>query len=53
MSEDMPPEWMWPFDDPLEEWFEEVDRRRKDRFGTPEDEEPSDMMSNEYAAGRR
>jgi hypothetical protein len=51
-SEDMPPEWMWPYDDALEEWFDQVDRRRKDRAGRPdEDEEPDDMMQNQLTKG--
>ncbi len=28
MEEDIPPEWMWPLDHALKQWFEEVDRRR-------------------------
>lgn len=52
MSEEVPPPWMWPFEDELELWFEEVDRKRKERFGG--DSEPEgEMMENEYARGRR
>jgi hypothetical protein len=48
----MPPEWMWPYDDALEEWFDQVDHRRKDRAGRPdEDEEPDDMMQNQLTKG--
>lgn len=50
----MPPPWMWPFDDALEQWFEEVDRRRKDRMGpSDDDDEPTDMMENELTKGMR
>lgn len=33
MSEDMPPNWMLPFEDELQIWFEEVERRREERYG--------------------
>lgn len=47
----MPPEWMWPFDDDLEVWFEDVDRKRKEKYGG--DSEPSEsMLENEFARGR-
>ena len=47
---------MWPFEDVLEDWFKEVDQRRKDRIGGPrdrDDEEASDMMQNEFTRGMR
>jgi hypothetical protein len=49
----MPPEWMWPFDDELTDWFEEVDRLRKEKYGHSGDTESADMMENEFAKGRR
>lgn len=55
MSEEMPPEWMWPLDDALESWFKEVERKRKDRFGGSGDDDDDDgtpMMHNEYAKDR-
>jgi hypothetical protein len=56
MEEEMPPAWMWPFDNELEEWFEEVDRKRRAKYspaGEDEDDEPiGDMMQNEFAKGR-
>jgi hypothetical protein len=51
MSEDMPPNWMLPFDSELELWFEEVDRRREDRYGGGAEESGS-MMENELTKGR-
>lgn len=53
-NEEMPPQWMWPFDEELEVWFEEVDRQRKNRFGSSDDDdEPMGaMMQNEYAKDR-
>jgi hypothetical protein len=44
---------MWPFEEPLEEWFDEVDRRRQSRLDRPDDEESGDMMENELTAGMR
>lgn len=32
-NEEMPPSWMWPYEDELESWFEEVERTRKERYG--------------------
>lgn len=55
MEEEMPPAWMWPFDQQLEEWFEEVERKRKSKYGadSDDDDEPmGDMMQNEFAKGR-
>jgi hypothetical protein len=56
-QDEMPPVWMWPFEDELEIWFEEVENKRKERFGTPGssgDEDGGDMMANEHelAVGR-
>lgn len=52
---EMPPEWMWPLDDLLSEWFEDVARRRKDGSGADDDdlEDAPDMMSNTLVAGRQ
>lgn len=52
-TDEMPPEWMWPHDDELELWFEEVDRARKERYGGGGDDSGSEtMLKNEYAEGR-
>lgn len=54
MSEDMPPAWMWPLPDVLEEWFDEVAARHKARYGGDSDrDEDVPMMQNDLAAGRR
>lgn len=47
-SEELPPEWMWPFDKPLEEWFEEVKTARDIKYGTGDDDDYGDVQ-NEYA----
>lgn len=46
---------MWPFEDELESWFEEVELQRKERFGGGSSSEPTDvpMTQNELAKGRR
>ena len=45
---------MWILDEELELWFEEVDRKRKEKYGLNDDSDSeSTMMSNEYAKGRR
>lgn len=49
LSEDMPPHWMLPFDEELTIWFEEVEARREQRYGSSEGNETTEMMSNEYA----
>lgn len=52
-SSEMPPEWMWIHDDDLVEWFEEVDRARKEKYGGGGDEsESGPMLKNEFAEGR-
>lgn len=51
---EIPPEWMWPLDDQLEEWFEAVTRARKEKAGVDDDlEDAPDMMQNSLVAGRR
>jgi hypothetical protein len=48
-SEEIPPRWMWPFNDEMEEWFEEVDFQRKQKYGGGDssgDQWAEDMDSN-------
>lgn len=54
LSEEVPPSWMWPFDEELVEWFEAIDEKRKDRYGGGDDSSSGGdgMMSNELAKGR-
>lgn len=51
----MPPEWMWPFDAELELWFEEVERKREEKYGGGESAGASSegMLANEYSRERR
>lgn len=50
IGKEMPPQWMWPFEDELELWFERVDAQRKEKYGGgSDDDETSPMMSNEFS----
>ena len=43
-EEEIPPGWMWPFPDELEEWFDEVKelrRQKNDRGGNGDPEAPN------------
>lgn len=53
-GDELPPSWMWPFEDELDIWFDGVDRARKEKYGggTSRDEDVP-QMQNELAAGRR
>lgn len=52
-TDEMPPEWMWPFPDDLELWFEDVKQARKERFsGGQDDNDDDDMVENELAPRR-
>lgn len=54
IKDEMPPRWMWPFEDELEIWFEEVERKREERYGGKGGSDDSvPMMSNELSKGRR
>lgn len=53
---EVPPEWMWPFDEELEHWFDDVDRKRRAKYGgedEPGGEVEGDVMENELAKGLR
>lgn len=47
MPNEVPPEWMWPFDDLLEEWFEDVMAARKSGMGM--DDEDDETFQNELS----
>lgn len=55
LEDEMPPEWMWHLDHELEPWFDEVERKREERYGARDDDrdERVPMMDNELARGRR
>lgn len=52
-SDDIPPEWMWPFDDLLEEWFEDVKASHKAGSSEVDNRTVVPMMSNDLAKDRR
>lgn len=52
-GEDMPPEWMWPFNEELEKHFDEVEKRRKRKYGEDEEEESGPMVQNELSRHMR
>jgi hypothetical protein len=54
LSDEMPPRWMWPFEDELEIWFEAVEEQRKARYGGGDSSGDTSvpMMKNELAQGR-
>ena len=54
-KDEMPPEWMWALEDPLEEWFEEVEAARAEKYGGRDNSRDTTvpMMSNSLAAGRK
>jgi hypothetical protein len=49
-TEELPPQWMWPFDDEIERHFERVRDARA--HGTSMDEDDGPMLRNEYARNR-
>lgn len=55
-DEDLPPEWMWPLSDELEDFFAEVTARRKEKYGdgggSSRDDEP-EMYQNELTRGMK
>lgn len=49
-TDEIPPRWMWFFEDELEQWFDDVDRARKSKWNDDYDdrEEPAQgYMYNE------
>lgn len=59
LEKEVPPSWMWPFEDELKEWFEQVKADRENRYGGDDADDDGDsggkpmMLSNEFARGRR
>jgi len=54
LSEDMPPSWMWPFEEELEVWFDEVHRKQEEKYGGGgSSDETVPMMGNQLADAKR
>lgn len=53
-EEEMPPEWMWPFDEEINSHLDQVMQDRKDKYSNPSPSGGDDgtMMSNEFARDR-
>ncbi len=53
-SEEMPPEWMWPFPEELNLWFEDVKAARDERMagGGKDDDDEGEMVENDLAPPR-
>jgi hypothetical protein len=51
-EDDIPPEWMWGFDDLLEEWFDDIRAARASGSTPTEQHTEVPMMENELASGR-
>lgn len=49
LKEEVPPQWMWPLDHELDDWFKQIDKLRKEKYGNTESGESGEMMQNEYA----
>ncbi len=52
LDEEMPPSWMWCHEDELTEWFDEVTRKRDEKYGKTSTDETVPMTTNEFAQGR-
>ena len=51
-QDEMPPGWMWPFEDELEAWFQDVTAARKNGWDAPgrkDEDEERPMAQNELA----
>lgn len=55
-GDEMPPAWMWPFEEELADWFEAVKQARDEKYGNSSDGTNAGssvpMMANEMAEGR-
>lgn len=51
-DDDIPPEWMWVFDELLEEWFDDIRKARTSDTGPTVKHTEVPMMENELATGR-
>lgn len=53
--DEMPPVWMWPFTERMNEWLDRITRERKERYsnGASSDAGDDDMQENALLAGSR
>lgn len=52
-EDDIPPEWMWPFETALDEWFKERKAEKATGSEASDDRTVVPLMENELTAGRR
>lgn len=56
-KEEVPPQWIWPFDDLVSEWFKTVEKAREKKFNNADNDsnwEETDLDENEgIAAAKR
>lgn len=50
LEEDIPPKWMWPFDEEMEHWFKVADERRNNGGEAGDEEE---YEENLFARGMK
>lgn len=54
LTEDMPPEWMWPISEALNDHFDAVKKRHEEKYGTGDkDDDEGDMQQNELTRGKK
>ena len=49
MDDEMPPRWMWPFEEKLSSWFEDVKSKRNGGESNSDSGENPSMIGNEFA----
>lgn len=52
-EDDIPPEWMWPFEEELDKWFKELKAEKAAGSETSDDRTKVPLMDNELTAGKR
>ena len=52
-KDEQPPEWMWSLDQQLEEWFDEVERSRAEKYGGNSGDSTPPLDQNVYALHKK
>lgn len=52
-EDEMPPHWMWPYEELLNEWFDEVKAKRDEKYGNHGGDTVAPMEQNALAKGKR
>lgn len=48
-NDEVPPVWMWPFPDELEEWFDEIKLAREQKYSGGGGDDYGGMMENAWS----